>query len=199
MTDRQSSLAIDVYRDEYAVFDFLFRHLETRTFFKGICLAIKAVDQWVLIPIEDVSLVSSLDTRTIYRRSTLAAVARIRGTKESQPYLYKVMGLPAAVQKSKVITEGGFVRFTFQPQDINVLGDFSLRYTLISQETLVTITETWLSQAHGVFKQLDVQGDEGAADYCELQCTLDLWTIISFGSLCNSVAWHVSSVSTSGD
>ncbi|ESK88609.1 hypothetical protein Moror_3107 [Moniliophthora roreri MCA 2997] len=166
MTGQHSSLTINAIQDDQIVFNFLFEHLETRTFFKGICLATKAVDQWVSIPIEEALSVLSFDTRTIYKQSTLEAAAQLLGIKESQPYLYKVMGLPAAVQKSKLITEDGFVRrFTFQPQDINVLGDFSLRYTLISQETLVAITETWLSQAHMVFDQLSIQKDGGPEDY----------------------------------
>ncbi|EEB90362.1 hypothetical protein MPER_11439 [Moniliophthora perniciosa FA553] len=72
------------------------------------------------------------------------------------------MGLPAAVQKSKVITEDGFARSNggSYGEDLR----FSHR-TLTCLETLVAITETWLSQAHMVFDQLCVQGDEDPEDY----------------------------------
>jgi hypothetical protein len=60
-------------------------------------------------------------------------------------------------------------RFTLKRSDLRGLQAFALHYRLWPWNLWTDFTESWCSQAHGIFDQLGIEEDE-RSEYCGLHC-----------------------------
>uniref|UniRef100_A0A0W0G5L0 Uncharacterized protein n=2 Tax=Moniliophthora roreri TaxID=221103 RepID=A0A0W0G5L0_MONRR len=150
-------LSIQTYSNMGTTFDYLTRTVHAIVITSGITRSFRTF--WQKLTDEDAGFIPQTLSGTVFHRPSQKAIARMPvKVRDTTHYYFCTADIsPNAMRESLYVIEDGSVQFTVMPMDIQCVEEMTLRYSLSSLATLISL---WSTQAHRVFTQLGIDEDE---------------------------------------